>query len=677
MAISNIKQYKVKPYHDDFDETKNYHRILFRPGFAVQARELTQLQTALQAQIDKLGQYTFKDGDRVLDGKLSLYTDYHYVKLENTHSSNAVSNVNLFVGTTVTGGTTGLTAEVLHAVAESSGDPITLYLKYTNSGTNQEKVFTAGETITSDADVAKSATVGGDSGSSIANQTGVGSSVSISEGVYFISGNMVHVPKETLILDKYTNTPTYIIGLSITESIKSSADSGYTDLVDNAQGTSNESAPGANRYVIETQLIKEDINLASRVTDDYIHLMTVNNGIVFKKNENPVDTELSTRLETRTSEESGDYITGPFILDIKEHLNDEIGNNGYLIESQGGDDDKIAIGVEPSVAYIAGRRVEKTGTEHIVLDKTRAASDEFVIPETIQSIGFGNFLKLDKNECEGIPDINSLIVIDLKNSGGTDIGTCRARGLEFDSAEDVFRLYVFDVTMDSGQAFGSVAKLSQGTTFEANLAAGALGKRFDTGNNSLVFPLPATSIKTLKDGSNHTADIDVRVRLSGQSVSGGSVTFGLPSGTTLSNDDDVIFHSGSLGDNQDAFEVADTNVSGVAEANITISGLTAYNGEAAVIVCTVRKLNAQAKTKTKILNATTTITYDAAQSVYPLAEVDILGIKTITDSSGNDYADRFLLDNGQRESFYDIGNVILKGGESLPAGNYTVTFDCL
>jgi len=71
MAITNVKKFGA-PYYDDFDETKNYHRILFRPGFAVQARELTQLQTALQAQIDKLGQYTFADGDRVLGGKQTL-----------------------------------------------------------------------------------------------------------------------------------------------------------------------------------------------------------------------------------------------------------------------------------------------------------------------------------------------------------------------------------------------------------------------------------------------------------------------------------------------------------------------------------------------------------------------------------------------------------------------------
>jgi hypothetical protein len=40
--------FNVEPYYDDFDPAKNYHRILFKPGFAVQARELTQLQTTQQ-----------------------------------------------------------------------------------------------------------------------------------------------------------------------------------------------------------------------------------------------------------------------------------------------------------------------------------------------------------------------------------------------------------------------------------------------------------------------------------------------------------------------------------------------------------------------------------------------------------------------------------------------------
>ena len=47
--------FNVAPFYDDFDETKNFHRILFRPGLAVQARELTQMQTILQNQIDRFG----------------------------------------------------------------------------------------------------------------------------------------------------------------------------------------------------------------------------------------------------------------------------------------------------------------------------------------------------------------------------------------------------------------------------------------------------------------------------------------------------------------------------------------------------------------------------------------------------------------------------------------------
>ena len=36
----------VAPYYDDFESSDNFVRTLFRPGFAIQARELTQLQSA-------------------------------------------------------------------------------------------------------------------------------------------------------------------------------------------------------------------------------------------------------------------------------------------------------------------------------------------------------------------------------------------------------------------------------------------------------------------------------------------------------------------------------------------------------------------------------------------------------------------------------------------------------
>ena len=74
----------VAPYYDDFDSTDNFHKILFRPGFAVQARELTQLQSILQNQIERHGNNIFKDGTVVVPGQMSFSSDYQSIKLAST-----------------------------------------------------------------------------------------------------------------------------------------------------------------------------------------------------------------------------------------------------------------------------------------------------------------------------------------------------------------------------------------------------------------------------------------------------------------------------------------------------------------------------------------------------------------------------------------------------------------
>lgn len=689
MAITNVN-YDFGGYYDDFDETKNYHRIMFRPGFAVQARELTQLQTALQSQIDKLGQYSFKDGDRVLNGKLSLNVDYKYIKLENTHSGSALTNIQDFIGTTITGSDSGVTAEVINAVAEGDGDPFTLYVKYTNSGTNKEtQTFAVGEVITSDANSPKLATVGGDTGSSIANAIGVGSALSIEEGVYFISGCMVHIPSETIILDKYTNTPNYIAGLSVSETIVSSADAGHSALVDNAGGTTNESAPGATRYLIDTTLIKQAVTdddpagLISRASasgvDKYIHLTTIVNGKVILKNENPVDTEFSKRLETRTSEESGDYVISPFILDIKEHLNAN-NNNGYLTSSQGGDADKIAVGIEPSIAYIDGRRIEKISTQHVVLDKPRQSSDLFTIPETTQSVGYGNYVLLHKEQIEGIPDIDTFSTVNLKNiNSGAVQGTARIRDIEFNTDEDAFRCFLFDIQIASSGAFGNVDQIHS-TGFQANFAPNQAGKRYNTAGTSLVYPLAANAISTLKDGSNFTTDINFRVRIASGTVSGGSVSVSISDGT-LASDDDIIVYGGTVDissdttDTVEAGTVASIANTGVGYSTFTLTGLTEFNGQSVTVICTVSKTNVSAKTKILQTNSTTPVTLTNGE--YSLGVPDVLEIKSVVHSSGIDYIDDFTLDNGQRDGYYDIAKIIPKGGVTLPSGTFTVTMDYL
>ena len=147
------------PYFDDYTESKNFHRILFKPGFSVQARELTQMQTLLQAQIDRHGQYSFKNGSRVVNGKLSVDTELDYVKVEDnwndgSQALDTSSYLSQFVGRTITGATSGVTATVVDHVVKGgtapNGNTIenTLYIQYTNTGSNNTtKVFAAGEIL--------------------------------------------------------------------------------------------------------------------------------------------------------------------------------------------------------------------------------------------------------------------------------------------------------------------------------------------------------------------------------------------------------------------------------------------------------------------------------------------------------------------------------------------------
>ena len=81
----------VAPYYDDFDPNDKFNRVLFRPGFAVQARELTTLQSILQNQVERNGRHFFKEGSMVVPGQISTTNKYYAVKLQSTFSGNAIS----------------------------------------------------------------------------------------------------------------------------------------------------------------------------------------------------------------------------------------------------------------------------------------------------------------------------------------------------------------------------------------------------------------------------------------------------------------------------------------------------------------------------------------------------------------------------------------------------------
>jgi len=690
MAITNVKHNFSQYALDDFDETKNYQRILFKPGFAVQARELTQLQTALQAQIDKLGQHAFTDGQRILNGHPTLNINYDYIKVES------VSNIKDFIGSTVTGSTNTtnqVEALVLNAVVATDSDPDTLFVAYTSSGGTARDVskFVAGETLTGTGgntlgNTTKTATIGGADGSSISAPLGLGSEISITEGVYFISGNFVHVPAQTMILEKYSNTPTYIVGMQIAEAVISASTAGHSNLQDNASGSSNASAPGADRYTINTTLVKEaDITLDTRTVDDYIHMMTIENGIKFVSTLREAGSELDKRFEDRTQEESGDYVVNPFVLDVREDKDDG-SNYGH---SSTGDQDKIYVGISEGTAYVGGRRIrltEDSQADPVRLDKPRSGDSE-VIPETTQSVGYGNFVELTQASVEGAPDISTLRTLKLLHSDGTQLGTARARDLRFDSAKNVFRLFLFDIKI-TAQTFGNVLKVKQRNVGDSNdIFNGTLataGKLFDSASNSLVYKLPADAIETLKIGSPADASVDAEFRMSVQStvnVSGGAVS-NVALGAPLASKDDVIVYSGDVDDDSHhAIELGDSQFNGVAitDTQISLQNLpAAFNGQQITIIFTARKTNLANKTKTFKANVTKTFTISGGSiaAEYTLSQHDIITLHHVKKQTSNeDITDRFILDGGQKDNFYQTGKLITKQGALIPNGTYVATFD--
>jgi len=318
--------FNVEPYYDDYSEDKKFYRILFRPGYAVQARELTQLQTILQKQIERTGNHLFKDGSMVIPGQVSFDTKLAYVKLKATYGTTDISAYVLnMIGMTIEGQTTGVRAKVVQASKASGSDPVMLFVKYTSNGAADElgtdqgaqREFLANEVLTTLVNEGETSyTVQIQSTNTTLNPAfGESSAASVSKGVYYIKGFFVLVDDQTVILDKYKKNPTTKVGLKIVESLIEPEDD--ETLLDNAQSSYNYSAPGAHRYTIDAQLSKRAIGSAE--TEDFIELLRVVNGKIQYIVNKTSYAVLEDNLARRTYDESGNYTVRPFGIDVREY----------------------------------------------------------------------------------------------------------------------------------------------------------------------------------------------------------------------------------------------------------------------------------------------------------------------------------------------------------------------
>ena len=364
--MSQKTNLNTSPYYDDFDPGKNFHRVLFKPGYPVQSRELSNLQSILQDQIEKFGSNFFKEGSSVNRGQTWYDSQFYSVKVKSSVSGVDVSlYLNELVGKTLKGQDSqvkGVVRKVLTTL-ESDANVNTIYIKYIQGNTGFEfQPFSDGEALITDDSVTYGNTTIA-SGDIVAecidfNATSIGSAYSIGESIYFIRGHFINVPAQEIILDQYTNSPSYRIGLEISEELINAKQD--NSLFDNAKGFSNFAAPGADRLKISTKLVKKRID----DFDDrnFVELERVLDGqIIERKDPRSEYNLLEDYFAQRTFEESGNYSLQDYKIEVQNSLNNRIDSNGIFLSNERTQDnnipteDLLTLKVSPGTSYVEDR----------------------------------------------------------------------------------------------------------------------------------------------------------------------------------------------------------------------------------------------------------------------------------------------------------------------------------
>ena len=201
------------PYFDDFDESKDFHRILFKPGVAVQARELTQLQTILQTQIERFGDNILKEGTIVKGCAFGYIKRQPYVKITDLQQDGqpvVMSNYEGLRAVGLTSGVEGYVVKTSTGLESQAPDLNTLHIRYVK-GSGANTAFSTTEyirlenyrTAATVATVQAAGNVTGVASAAIGN----GTALRVSEGIIYQKGVFIGVDKQLVIVDAYSVTP--------------------------------------------------------------------------------------------------------------------------------------------------------------------------------------------------------------------------------------------------------------------------------------------------------------------------------------------------------------------------------------------------------------------------------------------------------------------------------------
>ncbi len=724
MTTTNLN---VAPYYDDFDVTKGHQQILFKPGYAVQARELTQIQTILRDQISKFGHHIFKHGSVVIPGNITSDLALCHVKLTTSPTFDSEQ----LIDTTVSS-TTGLQGRIRAYTSAAGADPFTIYVSYLNSGTNSEQVFGPSETLTVTTALGLVYTFE----TAAVSPVGAAALAFINDGVFFIHGTFAQVNKQSIVIAKYTNVPNCSVLLKITEEIVSSTDD--NTLLDPATGSNNYAAPGADRIKLTLTLVS--LPAGEPITDNYVELMRFNAGVLEFNSKYAKYNELEKNLARRTADESGDYIANGLQISLHESLKKQF-NGGKVV---GGSVDDYAISVQPGKAYIDGFEAEVPSERILTVPKGRGLTPNHIKNKQISTVAnYGQYFYV--TNLKSLPNFKDQQTVDLYNSESVDVATLIGQasviGIDlFESnstdATNIYKLYVTGITATgnlstlgsvrfTGSAVGSadvvhkmtvtvsgadfiqneiISYLSNvGTVVKWNRSSSILYVKKHTTANlpSVGFTITGGTsgatgviksseyIKTNQVGSSIFQISEEAVYKIKQNIgTDASPVYASNISYKVYKEISIVLAAGTgsftISDGTiDPIEIGNTIVTS-ATANLSISTLSlsvngqtiTYTGAGAdgaviKIICAVTK--SANSNKSKAL-ATHTESGLARASTILLQKADIYKLVSVISSTEGDVTSRYGFSTGQTDYSYALGSVILQGIQPA-SGTLSVTYE--
>ena len=692
--------FNISPYYDDFSAANGFLRVLFKPGYALQAREATQLQSILQDQLSRIGDHLFKDGSRIIGGGISVRNSSFLMVATGVGTPLAgVTDYSTLVGGTLTPtNTTDTTqATVVHYIApDVDTDGYLILVVDFVSGSSFASTFN----LTTDSFTVSSLSV-------VSDSFGKGNCklITVSDGIFYVDGFFVRT--ETQQFTPYTAETGYRdlnftafatlskkIGFAISRDNVTEQEN--STLRDPAIGSYNYNAPGADRYKIILSLAQAEL---SETPDDFVELLRFEGGKVTKKIERITYGEIQKALALRTYDESGSYTVRPFDLTVKGYSNTQLN-----------------MSVGEGKAYVLGYDVENQHPITVPFSKSRTVQPESNI---IFPFSMGNFIGVCMgNTASGFGETFATNLttisagsaqVQFRNAANTaTVATGYVHGAIPTPQQsgpggftgNHYRLYVYGL---SGEiASGKTGFIYSNTTgftigsFTPQTVSGFSASGTD--NSSLIYELqPGYAV-------NEVVSLSIPCRLMGSLFSPSyntpttnlttyTITKGQFSETIDSNSDSVFnFPTTPLAASQISF-VNSTSTAftpNTTPPNITVSsgimtvvasnvpaGFTAQQVRAMVPVVYTPTIGTATTYRTKT-SATTTTTFNSVQNTseggrkyFTIPNRDVYAITSVT-SAGTDYTDQFELDDGQRETHYENSRLYIK--DSVAGGvTYTAT----